>query len=64
MSEVMSDPILFWTLCAVIAANIVLLVVASINVINADREAGRFRSDGGQSGSPRLRPGANARTSR
>jgi hypothetical protein len=57
----MSDPDLFWTLCAVIAANIILLVLA---FIAADREAGRFRSDGGQSGGPRLWPGANARTSR
>jgi len=32
----MSDPILFWTLFAVVAANIVMLVSA---LISADREA-------------------------
>ena len=37
----MSDPILFWTLFAVIAANTILLVSA---FINADREARRGSS--------------------
>jgi hypothetical protein len=33
MSEVMRDPILFWTLCAVIAAIIIVLVLAFRNAI-------------------------------
>ena len=41
----MSDPILFWTLFAVIAANIVILVSA---LISADREEMRFPTDGEQ----------------
>ena len=41
----MSDPILFWTLFAVIAANIIILVSA---VISADREARRLPTDGEQ----------------
>ena len=39
----MSDPILFWTLFAVIAANIIILASAFISV---DREARRFPTDG------------------
>ena len=42
----MSDPILFWTLFAVIAANAILLASA---FINADREARRLLPDGEQS---------------
>jgi hypothetical protein len=42
----MSDPDLFLTLCGLIAANIIVLVLAYTNAI---RESGRFRSDGGQS---------------
>jgi hypothetical protein len=41
----MSDPILFWTLFAVIAANIIVLVSA---FIGADREARRLPTDGEQ----------------
>jgi hypothetical protein len=41
----MSDPILFWTLFAVIAANIIILVSAFISV---DREARRLPTDGQQ----------------
>jgi hypothetical protein len=43
--EVMSDPILFWTLFAVIAANIIMLVSAFLSV---DREARRLPTDGEQ----------------
>jgi hypothetical protein len=43
--EVMSDPDLFWTLWAMIAANIILLVSAFIAV---DREARKFRTDDGE----------------
>ena len=39
----MSDPILFWTLFAVIAANIIILVSAFISV---DREARRLPTNG------------------
>jgi hypothetical protein len=39
----MSDPILFWTLFAVIAANIIIFVSAS-----ADREARTLPTDGEQ----------------
>jgi hypothetical protein len=41
----MSDPILFWTLFAVIAANIIILVAA---FVSADREARRFPTEGEQ----------------
>ena len=41
----MSDPILFWTLFAVIAANIIILVSA---FISAEREARRLPSDCGK----------------
>jgi hypothetical protein len=41
----MSDPILFWTVFAVIAANIIILVSA---LISADREARTLPSDGGK----------------
>jgi hypothetical protein len=41
----MSDPSLFWTLFALIAANIIILVGA---FIAADREARRLPSDGEQ----------------
>ena len=41
----MSDPILFWTLFAVVAANIVMLVSA---LISADREARRPPTDAEQ----------------
>ena len=41
----MSDPILFWTLFAVIAANIIILVAA---FVSADREARRFLTEGEQ----------------
>jgi hypothetical protein len=40
--EVMGDPILFWTLFAVITANIIVLVVAFMNAI---RVTGRFRRE-------------------
>ena len=43
----MSDPDLVWTLCAVVAANIVVLVVA---FIVADREVGKFHTEDGNSG--------------
>jgi len=39
----MGDPVLFWTLFAVIAANVIVLVLAFMNAI---RVAGRFRSNG------------------
>lgn len=46
----MSDPDLVWTLCAVIAANIVVLVIAFIVADReADREARKFRTDDGHS---------------
>jgi hypothetical protein len=41
----MSDPILFWMLFAVIAANIILLAAA---FASADREARRFPTEGEQ----------------
>jgi hypothetical protein len=41
----MSDPILFWTLFAVFAANIIILVSA---FISADREARGLPTDGEQ----------------
>jgi hypothetical protein len=41
----MSDPILFWTVFAVIAANIIILVSA---LISADREARRLPSEAGK----------------
>ncbi len=41
----MSDPVLFWTLFAVIAANIILLAAA---FVSADREARRHPVDGEQ----------------
>ena len=41
----MSDPILFWTLFALIAANIIILVGA---FVMADREARRFPTEGEQ----------------
>ncbi len=41
----MSDPVLFWTLFAVIAANIMLLAAA---FVSADREARRLPPDGEQ----------------
>ena len=41
----MSDPILFWTLFALIAANIIILVGA---FVSADREARRLPPEGEQ----------------
>jgi hypothetical protein len=43
--EAFCDPILFWTLFAVIAANIIILVAA---FVSADLEARRFPTEGEQ----------------
>ena len=43
--EVMSDPILFWTLCVVIAVNIIVVVFAFTSANREARRSGTFRSD-------------------
>ena len=41
----MSDPVLFWTLCAVIAVNIVVVVLAVRNANRETRTTGRSRTE-------------------
>ena len=41
----MSDPVLFWTLCAVIAVNVMVVVLALRNANREARKTGRFRME-------------------
>ena len=41
----MSDPILFWTLCAVIAVNVIVVVLALRSANREARKTGRFRTE-------------------
>ena len=41
----MSDPVLFWTLCAMIAVNVVVVVLAVRNANRETRTTGRFRTE-------------------
>jgi hypothetical protein len=43
--EAMSDPVLFWTLCAMIAVNVVVVVLAVRNANRETRTTGRFRTE-------------------
>jgi hypothetical protein len=43
--EVTSDPGLFWTLCAVIAVNVIVVVLALRNANREARKIGRFRME-------------------
>jgi hypothetical protein len=38
----MGDPVLFWTLCAVIAVNVIVVVLAIRNANREARTTGRF----------------------
>ena len=38
----MSDPVLFWTLCAVIAVNVIVVVLAARNANREARTTDRF----------------------
>jgi hypothetical protein len=41
--EAMSDPVLFWTLCAVFAVNVIVVVLALRSANREARKTGRFR---------------------
>jgi hypothetical protein len=43
--EAMSDPVLFSTLCAMIAVNVVVVVLAVRNANRETRTTGRFRTE-------------------